>query len=412
MKNEVITHETKSEAIKRKVQAKPALHQPQYENEADLGHVVKTLETMPDIVFYTEIITLKDQLADIAMGNGMVLQGGPCVQNTLDTAQDILRTNALLEQCANTITEITGQDVLTVGRHFNYAKPRTNNTEIIEGVEMETYKGSSVNSSVATVAERKPDPSRMATMHMKTVYITQTEPEIGLHSHEALLMPYEMSQLRHGVGGTVYSAGAHMLWVGHRTNQLDGAHMELAASIDNPIGVKIGPNVQPDELRAVLDKLDPNNEPGKVTLIFRMGANNIYRSLPKLVDAVKESGHTPILMTDPMHGNGKTVKGVKTRDTGDIIAEMNAFARILTDKKMHMGGIMLEMVGDNVTECVGYGVRQRDLKSKNYKTECDPCLNPHQSLAVLKESMTVLTNVQKIPEGESDMKVRNLAWAI
>ncbi len=412
MKNETISNETNIQTVKRKVQAKPAAHQPQYNDADHVANVVKELETTSGIVNYSQIVTVRQQLKEIALGNGMLLQSGPCVQNVHDTIQDILRTNAMMEQCANAITEITGQNVLTVGRHFNNSKPRTSNIEIIEGVEMETYKGSNINHSTPTAKDRTPDAGLMAVMHAKARYMTQMVPEIGLHSHEALLLPYELSQLRESEDGKVYSAGAHMLWVGHRTNDLDGAHMELASSVENGVGVKIGPDVKPEELKAVLDKLDPNNEPGKVTLIFRMGAENIYRSLPRLADAVKESGHTPIMMTDPMHGNGKSKKGKKTRYTGDIIAEMNAFSRILTDKKMHVGGIMLEAVGNMVTECVGHGVKEKDLKGQDYQTACDPCLNPHQSVAVIRETMDVLTKVKKIPDGQSDIKVQNLAWAI
>lgn len=401
---------SKLEEIKQRVMEKPASHQPKYPDNEAVARVSERLTQYPAAADYNQIVALKKQLADVANGKAFLLQAGPCVQNAFDDDSQLHRMNETLRHCAETIADITGQNVVTVGRHFNYAKPRSNETEIVNKIEMPTYKGSSINSSAANIADRTPAPHRMESMHIKTCEVVHRNPELGFHSHESLLLPYEFGLLRETPDGTVYSGGAHSLWIGHRTKQPDGAHMELAGNIANPVGIKIGSNTSPEELGTILNKLDPKFEDGKVTLIFRMGARNIYGTLGPLLDVVKQSGHNPILMSDPMHGNGKTIKGIKTRFTQDIITEMNAFSKIVTGKGMHVGGVMLEAVGENVTECVGHGITVHGLK-KNYQSKCDPCLNPTQAMAVLKETSEVLVRSRKAGR-KDDVRVHNLAWAM
>ncbi len=420
-----------------------ALQQPNWPDKAAYDEAVRTITRLPPLVFAGEIRTLKKQLALAAEGNAFLLQGGDCAEAfSMCTGPAIRELLKVILQMAVILSYAGGKPVIKVGRMAGqYAKPRSADTEIVNGVELPSYRGDMVNSIEPDPEARRPDPQRMvkgyhlacATMNilraftlggyasldrvhawnnefvgrspqgqlyerlaaqidqainfMRTVGIDTEIPQIKqasfYTSHEALLLGYEEALTRQdSTTGDWYDCSAHMLWIGERTRQLDGAHVEFFRGVHNPIGVKIGPNHDLDNVKALVRALNPENEAGRLTLITRFGAKKIGDHLPRLAREMKKEGFKLVWSCDPMHGNTYTTDfGHKSRSFDDILAEIRSFFEIHWAEGTAPGGVHFEMTGDDVTECTGGGrcLLPQHL-AQNYLTQCDPRLNAEQSL--------------------------------
>jgi 3-deoxy-7-phosphoheptulonate synthase len=388
-------------------------------------------------------MALQNDLARVGHGEAFLLQGGDCAESfaEFNTAK-IENLFKLLLQMAVVLTFSGSCPVVKVGRLAGqFAKPRSSDFEIRDGIELPSYRGDSINSHDFTAAARMPDPHRLlmsyhqsaATLNLIRAYssggmadlhqvnewnlgfVSQSEAhekyeslakqiEQGLKfmsafgltadnspqltkttvyaSHEALLLPYEEALTRQDESGDWFNSSAHMLWIGDRTRQVDHAHVEFLRGVKNPLGVKVGPSMKQDELAAVLEKLNPENTMGRVNLIVRMGADNIAEYLPKLIKQVKNMGANVVWSSDPMHGNTTTTSnGYKTRSVDAILKEIQQFFEIHAAEGTLAGGVHLEMTGNDVTECVGgaYRLTEKSLEEL-YITQCDPRLNADQSL--------------------------------
>ena len=419
----------------------PVMQQPNWPDKAEHREVLSQIDKLPPLVFAGEIRRLKNMLAKAAVGEAFLLQGGDCAEEFANcTAPRIRETLKVILQMAVVLTYAGGKPVIKVGRIAGqYAKPRSSDMETVNGIEMPSYRGDMVNSPEPTPEARRPDPQRLlrgyflaaATMNilraftrggygalhrvhawnnefvkrspmgqsyerlakhiedainfMRIIGINTDIPQLNqaefFTSHEALLLGYEEALTRKdSTTGDLYDCSAHMLWIGERTRQLDGAHLEFFRGVLNPIGVKIGPDHDIDNVRQLIDKLNPENEPGRLTLITRFGAEKIENYLPKLAKAIKESGQVVVWSCDPMHGNTYTADtGHKTRSFDKIMQEIRSFFEIHWAEGTVPGGVHFELTGEDVTECTGGGRNIQDL-NLNYQTNCDPRLNAEQSL--------------------------------
>lgn len=428
---------------------KGALQQPGYRDLDALQRVESQLASMPPLVLANEVCSLRDRLARVAQGEAFLLQGGDCAESFSDFSADSVRStfNVLL-QMAIVLTFAGRRPVLKVGRIAGqFGKPRSSDTETRAGTTLPSYRGDIINASSFDEFSREPDPSRMIqaynqsanTLNLLRAFIgggqadlhqvhqwnlsflennplreryeqmartiqdalsfmevcginSQNHPALSqtefFTSHEALLLPYEEALTRQNpLTSGWYNSSAHMVWIGERTRQLDGAHLEFFRGIENPVGVKVGPSMRVDELLALVDVLNPNNEPGRLTLISRMGSDGISKTLPALAAALKREGRQVIWSCDPMHGNTvEASSGFKTRSFDRIVSEIKQFFGILATESVHAGGIHLEMTGRHVTECTGgaYEISDADL-AKCYQTQCDPRLNADQVLELAFE---------------------------
>jgi len=443
-RGEVVMTET-STWTKSSWQNYTALQQPNWPDKAMLQDALGTLSKLPPLVFAGEIRTLKQLLGDASQGKAFLLQGGDCSEDFNNcTAPGIRESLKVILQMAVVLSYAGGKPVIKVGRIAGqYAKPRSSDTENVNGVELSSYRGDMVNSPEPTKEARIPDPNRMvkgyylaastlnilraftkggyAALNRVTAWnneFVKTSPMgrsyerlakqidqalhfmgiIGLDvdnpllsqasfftSHEALLLGYEEALTRQdSTTGLWYDCSAHMLWIGDRTRQLDGAHIEFLSGVLNPIGMKVGPNHDIDELKRIIDKLNPENEPGRLTLITRFGAKDIDNYLPSLLREMKQEGYNLVWSCDPMHGNTYTAETKhKTRNFNDILQEIQCFFQIHWAEGTIPGGIHFELTGDNVTECIGGGrnIMDKNLQ-ENYLTNCDPRLNAEQSLEI------------------------------
>ncbi|PTB89081.1 3-deoxy-7-phosphoheptulonate synthase class II [Pseudidiomarina aestuarii] len=423
---------------------KPILQQPDYASPSELLAVEQQLKQFPPLVFAEEIRALRKNLAAVSQGKGFLLQGGDCAESFADfNAPKIRDTFKVILQMAIVMTFAGSCPVTKVARMAGqYAKPRSSGTETIDGVELPIYRGDIINGSDFTAAARQPNPQRMiqayhhsaatlnllrafaqgglADLHkvhkwnmsfvaanpLKEKYLEVAEQiqsalqfmeVLGINSdtnatihetqlftsHEALLLSYEEALTRiDTLTGLPYDCSAHMVWIGERTRQPDHAHVEFMRGIHNPLGVKIGPTTEPDDVIRLLDILNPLNEPGRMTLITRMGANNLANNLPKILRRVKAEGRHVVWSSDPMHGNTvKAENGLKTRNFDAIHTELREFFAVHQAEGTYPGGVHLEMTGEDVTECTGgaYQISEHDL-TQRYKTQCDPRLNADQVL--------------------------------
>ena len=415
-----------------------------YPDMAALDRVEDELRAMPPLVFAGEARNLKDRLAQVEAGNAFLLQGGDCAESFKEFSTDNIRdTLRLILQMAVVLTFAGRKPVVKVGRIAGqFAKPRSSAVEQIGDVELPSYRGDIINGMGFTPEERLPDPQRLlkayhqssATLNllrafasggyadlynihrwtlgfaadnaygakyrdladkisealafMAAVGVTpDTHPDLSrveiFTSHEALLLNVESAMTRlDGATGEWFDTSAHMLWIGERTRQLDGAHVDFMKGISNPIGVKCGPTMEPDDLLPLIDALNPGNIPGRLTLIGRFGADKVGDRLPALMAATKAEGKRVIWSIDPMHGNTlKASTGFKTRPFDRILGEVRSFIDVAEAEGVHPGGVHLEMTGQNVTECLGgaQAVTEDDLSSR-YHTHCDPRLNADQAL--------------------------------
>lgn len=362
--------------------------QPNWPDYSKVENAVKTLSALPPLVPVHEIITLKKNLALACEGKAFVLQGGDCSEKFLDnTNTKIERTCKTLAKMAFIISVASGRPLIKIGRLAGqFAKPRSSDTETVNGINYPSYRGDIVNDASLNLEARRPDPGRILqgyAMAQKTLGHLKTIKSRVYTSHEALLLPYEDGLLRQDdFNDQWYLSSGHMLWIGERTRQLDSAHIELMRGVTNPMGIKVGPDHSPEEISELCKILNPDNEAGRLSLITRFGRDSIDELLPPLVREIKACGHRVVWITDPMHGNTFTSKsGYKTRKYEDIISEIRSFFRIHAQEKTIAGGVHLEMTGENVTECVGgnCNICDTDLHTK-YMTSCDPRLNEKQSL--------------------------------
>jgi 3-deoxy-7-phosphoheptulonate synthase len=416
--------------------AAPAAQQPEWPDEHAVQVVRTVLESVPPITVPEEVDLLRMRLADVAQGRAFLLQGGDCAETFVDNTEPHLRaTIRTLLQMAVVLTYGASMPVVKVGRLAGqYAKPRSSPTDALG---LPSYRGDMINSLAATEVARVHDPGRMirayanaaAAMNLARALtaagladlhrVHDWNKDFVLHSpagaryeavaseigrglrfmtacgvndanlrgvelfasHEALVLDYERAMLRlHD--GRLYDLSAHFVWVGERTRQLDGAHVALAELLANPIGIKVGPGTTPEQATEYVERLDPDNEPGRLTLISRMGSTLVREVLPGLVEKVRATGRKVIWQCDPMHGNTvESTSGYKTRHFDRIIDEVQGFFEVHRALNSHPGGIHVELTGEDVTECLGgaQDISEADLHGR-YETACDPRLNTQQSL--------------------------------
>lgn len=418
----------------------PAAQQPTWTDDAKLQAARDELALLPPLVFAGEVDTLRSRLASAAQGKAFLLQGGDCAETFADATADRIRNRVkTILQMAVVLMYGASMPVVKMGRMAGqFAKPRSSDTETRGDQTLPAYRGDAVNGYDFTPESRATDPNRMvrayhtsaSTLNLIRAFTTggfadlrsvhdwnkgftdnpanvryeQLAAEIDRAirfmdacgadfdalkatefyvSHEALLFDYERPMTRiDSRTGNPYATSGHFLWVGERTRQLDGAHVDYMSRIRNPIGVKLGPSTEVSDVMSLIEKLDPNREPGRLTFITRMGAGQIREKLPKLVEAVKASDAMPLWITDPMHGNGITTKnGYKSRRFDDVMDEVAGFFEVHRAAGTFPGGIHIELTGDDVAECLGGSemIDEKTLESR-YESLCDPRLNHMQSL--------------------------------
>lgn len=370
-----------------------AQQQPRWEDPLEVERVRDVLAGLPPLVETESLGRLQRRLARVAAGHAQVVQAGDCAEDPTEcTADDVNHKTGLLNVLADVMGAITDQPVLKVGRiGGQYAKPRSAQTEWVGGVELPVYRGHMVNGPEPDPAARRPDPRRLLACyraadqlmaHLCPTPQDRVAPAIWT-SHEALLLDYEIPMLRPGREGRLALASTHWPWIGERTRQLDGAHVALLAHVVNPVACKVGPRMTETELLGLCERLDPGKEPGRLTLIARMGAEATADLLPPLVRAVREAGHPVIWLVDPMHGNTvTTAEGRKTRIVETVVREVVAFQAAVRAADGTPGGIHLEITPDAVTECADVPDATHRTGDK-YTTLCDPRLNPRQARTVV-----------------------------
>ena len=421
-----------------------AKHIPAYPDQQKLTETEDTLNSFPPLVFAGEVRSLKNSLSEVVDGNAFLLQGGDCAESFSEFHADNIRdTFRVILQMAVILTSGTKLPIVKIGRMAGqFAKPRSNPNEIIDGQSLPSYAGDIINGIDFDKDKRKPDPARMLTAYSQAAstlnllrafadggyadlrhvqswnmgfvksgpqgeryrYLAEEIQKslnfmdaLGINSentpqlrsvqyytsHEALLLPYEEALTRvDSTSGEVYNTSAHFLWIGDRTRAIDSAHVEFCRGIQNPLGIKCGPTTDPVSLLKLIDLLNPMNESGKITLITRFGYSDIGKFLPKLIQKVSTEGKNVIWSCDPMHGNTiKSDSGKKTRKFDDILGEVKSNIEIHHSEGSHAGGIHLEMTGQNVTECTGGldDISDSDLNNR-YHTHCDPRLNANQAI--------------------------------
>jgi 3-deoxy-7-phosphoheptulonate synthase len=425
--------------------SKPVKQVPSYPDLDALNEVERTLAGYPPLVFAGEARKLKRALGDVALGKSFLLQGGDCAESFAEHSADNIRDFfRVFLQMAVVLTFAGSSPVVKVGRIAGqFAKPRSANTEKRGDIELPVYRGDIVNDLEFSPEARAPDPRRLleayrqsaATLNLLRAFATggyanlenahrwmlgfvKDSPQshryqeladritetlafmraIGLDaerhqemratdfytSHEALLLGFEQALTRvDSTTGDHYATSGHMIWIGDRTRQLDHAHVEYCRGVKNPIGIKCGPSLQPDDLLRLIDVLNPDDEAGRLTLICRFGSDKIVDHLPSLIRAVKRAGRTVVWSCDPMHGNTISAGGYKTRPFERVMSEIRTFFAIHQAEGSYAGGVHLEMTGKNVTECTGgaRAITEGDL-SDRYHTYCDPRLNAEQSIEV------------------------------
>lgn len=424
---------------------RPAKHIPEdYPNAAALNEVERQISEFPPLVFAGEVRKLKADLARVAAGEAFLLQGGDCAESFKEFSADNIRdTLRVMLQMAVVLTFAASKPVVKVGRLAGqFGKPRSSPIETIGDVTLPSYRGDNINGMEFTVEARTPDPQRLiqsysqsastlnlvrafskggyadlsnvhqwmlgfvdrsplgaqyretadkisdALAFMKACGVdSKTVPQMAqvdvYTSHEALLLGFEEAMTRiDSTSGDWYDTSAHMLWIGHRTRQVDHAHVEFCRGVRNPIGMKCGPGLEVDELLRILDVLNPHDEAGRITLISRFGADGVADGLAPLARGVKSSGRNVVWSCDPMHGNTlKTRSGFKTRPVDRVLSEVRNFIDVLNAEGCVPGGVHFEMTGQDVTECIGgaQAISEADLSSR-YHTHCDPRLNGEQAL--------------------------------
>jgi 3-deoxy-7-phosphoheptulonate synthase len=367
-----------------------ARHQPAYADSAALDSALRELSAYPPLVPAAEAHALKVQLAKAQSGRAFLLQGGDCAESFVEFSPETIRgTVLLIEAMARRLAAASAIPIVRVGRIAGqFAKPRSLELEHKDGRTLPMYRGDIVNSLAFDEVARRPDPERMfraygqsaATLsHLRA--LAAADPLYT--SHEALLLPYEQALTRRDGAGW-YGGSAHFLWVGDRTRFAGSAHIEYLRGLTNPIGIKCGPTLSPEALLELIEILNPGREHGRITLISRMGLDEVEKALPPLIRAVAAQRHPVLWTCDPMHGNTeRTASGYKTRPLGRILGELGAFFAAARAEGVIGGGIHVEMAGRDITECIGGAdsVTEQDLAAR-YQTHCDPRLNRAQAMEV------------------------------
>ena len=436
---------------------KKALHQPVYDNALKLNKITKKMKKLPPLVFAGEVRELKCELAKCADGKGFLLQAGDCAESFAEFHPNYIRdTFRVIMQMAVILSFASGVPVVKLGRLAGqFAKPRSSPIEKKGDLELPSYLGDMINCIDFSKKAREPDPERMiqaynqaaSTQNLLRAFayggyadlstiqswnldfvkkskqgsnfknlanriseclnfmnacgvnnhnVRQLSETNFYISHEALLLPYESAFTRiDSTTGDWYNVGAHMLWIGDRTRDLNGAHVEFCSGISNPIGIKVGPTTEHNELVKVINRINPKNEAGKIILIVRMGAGNIEKLYPPIIKAIKKNKLKVVWSCDPMHANTEKAKsGYKTRNFKNILSEVKSFFKVHKSEGTYAGGIHLEMTGQNVTECMGgmQKISDKDLSSR-YHTHCDPRLNASQSIEL---AFLIASHLKKI----------------
>ena len=439
----------------------PVVQMPKYINQKSLSSVEAKLSLKPPLVFAGEVQALKKSLHLVEKGEAFILQGGDCAESfTQFSANGIRDTFKVLLQMAVILTFGSSMPIIKIGRIAGqFAKPRSSDIEVLNGVELPSYRGDMINDMEFNKASREPDPHRLiegyeqsaatlnlirafaqggmadlAKVHEWTLGFLADTPETTKYqevadriseslnfmkacgltsdtasqlretefytSHEALLLNYEEALTREDTITAEkgwYSTSAHLLWVGDRTRQHDHGHIEFLSGIQNPVGIKCGPSLEPDDLIRLIEKINPENNTGKVVLICRMGSEKVFDHLPKLIKKIQSEGKKVIWCCDPMHGNTiKASNGYKTRKVSQILSEVDNFFNVHKTESSYPGGVHFEMTGSNVTECLGGAneVKESDLGSR-YHTHCDPRLNGSQSLELAFLISDLLKKIRK-----------------
>ncbi|MBX9396659.1 3-deoxy-7-phosphoheptulonate synthase [Streptomyces sp. TRM72054] len=373
----------------------PAAQQPEWEDDRALHQVRDDLAARPALVRAADVHRLRSLLARAASGAVQVIQAGDCAEDPEECTRGyVARKAALLDLLAGTLKSLSHKPVLRVGRIAGqFAKPRSRPTETVAGRTLAVYRGHLVNSPEPDPLLRRPDPRRLLTGYDAASSVLR---HLGWHqptpgrdvdatvwtSHEALVLDYELPQLREDGNGSPYLASTHWPWIGERTRQVDGAHVALHAAVVNPVACKVGPGITPEELLALCDRLDPHRDPGRLTLIARMGAAAVSTRLPRLVRAARQAGHPVLWLCDPMHGN--TVSGpdgLKTRFVETVVHEVEAFYEAVAEAGGTAAGLHLETTPDDVAECLSREAPDERDAGK-YTSFCDPRLNPAQAMTV------------------------------
>ncbi len=422
----------------------PVKHIPNYKDEKELNMVLSKIKNFPPLVFAGETRHLKEQLADVADGKAFLLQAGDCAESFAEFNPDNIRdTFKVILQMSLVLTYSASLPVIKVGRIAGqFSKPRTSPTEKKDNKELPSYLGDNINGIEFNEKARKPDPKRLfkaysqaastlnlirafchggfadlQNVHLWNLGYIKKSPQAkkfkeledkiadalafmdacGINSefnrrlktvnfwtsHEALLLPFEESMTRvDSTTGEHHDTSAHFVWIGDRTRQLEGGHVEFCRGIENPIGIKCGPTTKADEIVKIINVINPKNKKGKITLISRFGHENVEKFLPKLIRTIKKEGANVIWSCDPMHGNTiKSATGYKTRPFNNVLKEVKNVFAVHQCEGSYAGGLHIEMTGQNVTECTGGAqkISDQDLSSR-YHTHCDPRLNANQAL--------------------------------
>ncbi len=423
---------------------KPRVQMPVYQDQKKLSSVEETLGNFPPLVFAGEVRNLKEEFSRVSRGEAFMLQGGDCAESFSEFSANLLRdTFKVMLQMAVVLTFASKKPVVKIGRMAGqFAKPRSEPFELINGQKLPSYRGDIINDIAAVLESRDPDPERMlqaytqsaASVNLLRAFSqggfadirqvhswtlestrggtrykqfsnlaekisealefmeaagvssnnTQSLKKVDFYtSHEALLLEYEEALCRvDSLTGKPVAGSGHMLWVGDRTRDPEGAHVEFCRGVENPIGIKCGPTLEKEQLLKLVDKLNPTNEEGRLILISRYGSEKVFEHLPKLIRIVKSEGLKVVWCCDPMHGNTiKSKNGFKTRPFGKVLSEVKSFFAIHKAEDTYPGGVHFEMTGKDVTECIGGSqeIQEEDLSSR-YHTACDPRLNASQSL--------------------------------
>ena len=365
----------------------PARQMPSYSDEAAVLSVESRLESAASVIAIDEAARLRAAMAELAQGRGFLLQGGDCAESFDDpVAEQVAGIVGLFDAMAARLSPALNGPLVEVARIAGqFAKPRSAPVETHGDASLPAYRGDIVNGIAFDAEARVPDPNRMIRAHMQSVGTAASLAAARgsgapiYTSHEALLLPYEEPLTRRDSAGRWWATSGHMLWLGDRTRQLDGAHVEYLRGIENVVGVKCGPGLTPDDLQLLLDRLDPTDRPGKLVLIGRFGAKQIGELLPQLMRVTKS--RSAIWTIDPMHGNTSMAGKRKVRRLPDILAEIDAFFAIAKAEGVHGAGVHLEMSALDVTECIGgRGPASIDELEKNWLTACDPRLNRAQAI--------------------------------
>ena len=366
----------------------PARQQPAWGDSRELATVRDELTRRPGLVSVDEVLRLRSWLSVVAAGRAHVVQAGDCAESFAETTFDyVVRKAGLVDMLAGVLKMITRTPVVRVGRIAGqFAKPRSNADEHVNGQVLPAYRGDSVNCAEPDPDGRQPDPRRLlAAYDAASAALGHLDHEFDRPlwtSHEALLLDYEVPLLRRTEEG-LFLSSTHWPWIGDRTRQLDSPHVELLSRVLNPVACKVGPSMTTDELLTLCERLDPSREPGRLTLIARMGATSVSTALPPLVAAVRAAGHPVIWLTDPMHGNTvRTPDGLKTRFVETITHEVRAFQEAVRTSGGIAGGLHLETTPDYVTECV-HNASESDQVGDKYTSLCDPRLTTRQAAKVV-----------------------------